>query len=103
MVRPRPVSGQPRLEATSSTVEGRFRSPTSTRGARLGGADVLQLPQLADVVALLVGQMGRRDRERARPQPDRAQQRGALLTPARRGNRRCSTSSSGSRDTSRLP
>src|SRR5215211_5892767 len=32
-VRPRPVSGQPRLEATSSTVEGIFRSPTSSRGA----------------------------------------------------------------------
>jgi hypothetical protein len=32
-VRPRPVSGQPRREATSSTVEGRFRSPTSSRGA----------------------------------------------------------------------
>jgi hypothetical protein len=32
-VRPRPVSGQPRREATTSTVEGRFRSPTSSRGA----------------------------------------------------------------------
>jgi hypothetical protein len=82
-----PRLGQPRLEATSSTVEGRFRSPTSRRGARPGGADVLQLPQLADVVALFVGQMGRRDRERARPQPDRAQQRGALLTPPAGGNR----------------
>jgi hypothetical protein len=31
-VRPRPASGQPRREA-SSTVEGMFRSPTSSRGA----------------------------------------------------------------------
>jgi hypothetical protein len=32
-VRPRPVSGQPGREATSSTVEGMFRSPASSRGA----------------------------------------------------------------------
>jgi hypothetical protein len=32
-VRPRPVSGQPRREANTSTVEGMFRSPTSSRGA----------------------------------------------------------------------
>jgi len=69
-VRPWPVSGQPCREASSSTVEGMFRSPT---------------------------------RDRARPYLDGAQLRGALLTAAGRGNRRCSTRSTGSRDTSRMP
>ena len=51
-VRPRPVSGQPRREANSSTVEGMFRSPASSRGAARDPGHRLQLPQLADVVAL---------------------------------------------------
>lgn len=37
-VRPRPVSGHPRLEVTSSAVEGMFRSLTSRRGAARAAA-----------------------------------------------------------------
>jgi len=75
-VRPLPISGQPRREATSSTVEAMFRSPTSKPGRHPGSGQLLQRSQLADVVASWVGQMGGRDRARARPDLE-----GALRAP----------------------
>jgi hypothetical protein len=70
---------------------------------RPGPGHSLQLPQLADVVALAVGQVRGRHRDRTRPDLDAGQHRGALFTAAGWGNRSCSTPARGSRDTSRLP
>jgi hypothetical protein len=52
---------------------------------RPGPGEPLQLPELADVVALAVGQVAGGHRDRARAHLDGTQQRGALLAPSGRG------------------
>jgi hypothetical protein len=52
---------------------------------RPGPGHHLQLPQLGDVVALAVGQVGGRHRYRARPHLEAGQDRGALFTATGRG------------------
>jgi AAA domain len=100
---PRPVSGQPRRDANISTVEGIFRSPTSSRGAARDPATACSSrswrtlwPWRLDrwVAATVTG----RD-----PTWMLASSAVRCSPPPAGGNRKCSTAASGSRDTSRFP
>jgi hypothetical protein len=80
-VRPRPVSGQPRREASSSTCRGHVQVAHQQPRRHPGSGQPSQLPRLADVVALPVGHVGGRHGDRTRPHLDGADQRTALLAP----------------------